>query len=379
MDRRGDDLSTKPANSNEWPNASVNLCHDWLSGMRGGERVLEILCQAYPQAPIYTLLANQEVVSDLINAHPIHTSWLQSLPGITQHYRMLLPLFPAAINSLRPKQADVLISTSHCVAKSIQTPTDCHHICYCFTPMRYAWTFQDEYLGTSWKKALATPILEMLRRWDKKTADRVDTFIAISHHVQKRIQKYYERDADVIYPPVDTDRCQPGSTPGSCDFDLIVSALVPYKRIDLAVDAYNKTGLPLRIIGAGGARQSLEAKANDNIIFEGWQPDDTVLDRYRNCRFLIFPGEEDFGIVPLEAQACGKPVIAFERGGACETIQAEKTGIFFKRQTTDDLIQAINQAQQCDWDPIAIRQHAETFSIPAFKASMQAAIAKSLH
>ena len=357
-----------------WPDAKVALCHDWLSGMRGGERVLEILCHAYPQAPLYTLLANPDAVSETIRNRPIRTSCLQRIPGIVQHYRSFLPLFPAAVRSLKPEPADIMISTSHCVAKSIRKPPNCHHLCYCFTPMRYAWTFQEEYLGSKWRTTLAKPLLAALRHWDARTADRVDTFIAISNHVKKRIEDYYQREASVIYPPVDTDRCTPGPDGGTRDFDLIVSALVPYKRIDLAIEAYNRTGHPLRIIGTGGSRDKLEAKAAPNIIFEGWQPDDIVLERYRNCRLLVFPGEEDFGIVPLEAQACGKTVVAYNRGGACETIRANQTGIFFEDQTPDDLANAVHVAGKRIWDPVAIRQHALTFSNTAFIAAMQDAI-----
>jgi len=362
----------------EWPPARVALCHDWLSGMRGGERVLEILCQAYPEAPLYTLLANPAAVSEPIRQRPIHTSWLQHLPGITRNYRMLLPLFPAALRSLHPTAPDLLISTSHCVAKSIRTPPNCHHLCYCFTPMRYAWTFQEEYLGSKWRQTLADPLLAALRRWDARTAARVDTFVAISRHVQARIEKFYQREASVIYPPVDTTRCTPGKDPGTRDFDLIVSALVPYKRIDLAITAYNGTGFPLRIVGTGGSRKALEAMAGPNISFEGWQPDAVVLEHYRNCRLLVFPGEEDFGIVPLEAQACGKPVVAFNRGGACETIRSNETGSFFDRQTPEALAAAVHIAGKRLWDPVTIRRHAENFSHANFIRAMQTTIQQCL-
>lgn len=365
---------TAPQPPTHWPTARVALCHDWLSGMRGGERVLEILCEAYPEAPLYTLLADPAVVSEPIRNRTIHTSWLQKIPHITRNYRMLLPLFPAAVRSLKPAPADILISTSHCVAKSIRTPAHCHHLCYCFTPMRYAWTFQEEYLGSKMRKTIAAPLLAALRQWDARTASRVDTFIAISRYVQTRIQNFYEREAKVIYPPVDTDRCSPGKTPGPCDYDLIVSALVPYKRIDLAIEAYNRTGYPLRIVGTGGSRNTLEARAQPNITFEGWQPDEVVLERYRNCRLLVFPGEEDFGIVPLEAQACGKPVVAYNRGGACETILPNQTGIFFEHQTPEELAHAVQIAGNRAWDAHAIRRHAQTFSNAAFIAAMQDAI-----
>ncbi len=373
--------SRDPSNSTpEWPPVRAALCHDWLTGMRGGERVLELLCEGFPQAPIYTLLANPAAVCDAIRNHPIQTSWLQKIHRIENIYRMLLPLFPAAIRSLHPAPADILISTSHCVAKSIRPHPACRHLCYCFTPMRYAWTFQDEYLGKhSLKKQLARPILAALRHWDARTTNHVDAFVAISHHVRQRIEAYYQREASVIYPPVDTLRCTPGPTPGSQDFDLIVSALVPYKRIDLAVEAYNRSGFPLRIVGTGGARNTLEAKAQPNITFEGWQSDETVLERYRNCRFLVFPGEEDFGIVPLEAQACGKPVIAFGRGGACETVKEGQTGLFFARQTPEALQEAVQKATHTEWNQTTIRKHAQSFDNAVFIQNMIQAIEQCLN
>jgi glycosyltransferase involved in cell wall biosynthesis len=364
-----------------WPALSAALCHDWLSGMRGGERVLEMLCDGFPSAPIYTLLANRAVISDTITRHPIHTSWLQRIPTIEKHYRALLPLFPAAIRSLRPPpETELLISTSHCVAKSIRTNPHTRHLCYCFTPMRYAWTLYDDYFGSGRAKALiARPLLAGLRRWDRRTADRVDHFVAISHHVRQRIEAFYGRDADVVYPPVDTCRCTPGPTSGTRDFDLIVSALVPYKRIDLAIDAYNQLGWPLKIVGVGGKRKDLEARAGRNITFEGWRSDDEVLELYRHCRLLVFPGEEDFGIVPLEAQACGKPVVAYGRGGALETVQDGVSGLFFDRQTPEALAQAVEEAAARHWDAAVIRRHAEAFGTPVFIRGLSASIAKCIN
>ncbi|HAS83512.1 MAG TPA: glycosyltransferase family 4 protein [Verrucomicrobia bacterium] len=365
------------APSADWPSLSAVLCHDWLTGMRGGERVLELLCEGFPSAPIYTLLANPGTVSKSISSHPIHTSWLQHIPSIEDKYRALLPLFPAAIRSLHPPPAEVVISTSSCVAKSIIPHPRSRHLCYCFTPMRYAWTFYEEYFGGSPIKGLiARPLLAWLRRWDRRTADRVDLFVAISQHVRERIKTFYGREADVVYPPVDTVRCTPGPTAGTCDFDLIVSAMVPYKRIDLAIDAYNQLGYPLKIVGVGGKRAELAARAMPNITFEGWRSDDEVLALYRHCRLLIFPGEEDFGIVPLEAQACGKPVVAYGKGGALETVKPGVSGIFFDRQTPDALSRAIIEAARHAWDPVAIRRHAETFGTHAFIRGLSAAIEK---
>jgi hypothetical protein len=235
--------------------------------------------------------------------------------------------------------------------------------------MRYAWTFRDEYFGGNRvKAALAAPLLAALRRWDRATASRVDRFVAISRHVQDRIQRFYGRAADIVYPPVDTARHTPAEHP-SADFDLVVSALVPYKRVDLAVKAYNKSGFPLRVIGIGGEADRLRAMAGPNITFLGWQPDDTVLDHYRNCRLLVFPGEEDFGIVPLEAQACGRPVAAYACGGALETVRDGLSGVLFPSQTVPSLLSAVEACARIPWDSRAIRAHAETFSAERFAAA----------
>ena len=363
----------------DWATLNVVLCHDWLTGMRGGERVLEILCDAFPKAPIYTLLHYPAAVSTTINRHPVHASWLQRLPGMQRNYRHWLPLFPSAIEDFQvPEGEDLVISTSHCVAKGIRPPPLTRHLCYCFTPMRYAWLFQAEYLGRNpVKRLLAAPLLAWLRRWDRRTLCRVDRFVALSRHVQERIRKFYDREADVVYPPVAADYWTPDGQPPA-DFDLVVSALVPYKRIDLAVAAYNRLGRPLKIVGVGTELPRLRALAGPNIEFLGWQPDERVRDLYRRCRALIFPGEEDFGLVPLEAQACGRPVVALARGGLLETVRDGVTGVFFQQQTADDLRRAVEDCHARSWDSAAIRAHAEQFSPAAFVAGLAASIAKTL-
>jgi glycosyltransferase involved in cell wall biosynthesis len=358
----------------EWKNLKVALCHDWLTGMRGGERVLEILCRAFPRAPIYTLVYEPGAVSALIRSHTIIPSWLGRIPGATRHYRKLLPLFPLAIRSLRTGDCDLLISSSHCVAKGIRTRPGTRHLCYCFTPMRYAWTFYAEYFGGKPLRALAgKALLPALRRWDRKTSRQVDEFVGISRHVQERIRRFYGREAAVVYPPVDTNACAPGAAPRG-SFDLVVSALVPYKRVDLAVRAYTKSGHPLTVVGTGSERAHLERLAGPNIEFAGWLSDDAVRDRYRRARLLVFPGEEDFGIVPLEAQACGCPVVAYRKGGATETIVEGVTGEFFDRQNTDDLLAAVTRCAGRSWRAEALRTHAEKFGQQAFVNGMAAAI-----
>jgi glycosyltransferase involved in cell wall biosynthesis len=360
-----------------WRDTNAVLCHDWLTGMRGGERCLELLCDGFPKAPIHTLIHNRPAISDTINSHPIHTSCVQHLPGINNHYRNMLPLFPAAVRTLKPQSADVMISLSHCVAKSIRPAKGTPHISYCFTPMRYAWTFFEEYFGNSTKAQLVRPLLAILRDWDRRTANRVDTFVAISHHVAKRIKRFYGRDSEMVYPPVDVHRCTPG-TPGDDGYVLIVSAMVPYKRVDLAVRAYSQANLPLRVVGVGGQLDELRQLAGPSVQILGWQSDEAILELYRRCRLLVFPGEEDFGIVPLEAQACGKPVVAFRKGGALETVRENETGCFFDEQTEAALLDAVQTCTQTNWDPTHIRNHAMNFSPQVYIDGIARVIDKTL-
>lgn len=367
-----------PEFPSNWSKLNVALSHDWLTGMRGGERVLELLCDGFPAAPVHALIHNRGAVSDAINRHDVRTSFLQRVPGIFKYYRYFLPFYTAAIGGMRAPEADLLISTSHCVAKGLKTRPGTKHLCYCFTPMRYAWMFFDEYFGGNpAKKFFLEPLLAYLRAWDVEASKKVDLFVAISRHVQRRIQIHYGREADVVYPPVNTAYYTPG--PGQHDgFDLVVSALVPYKRLDLAIGAYARSGYPLKVVGTGTERSALETIADANIEFLGWQPDERVRDLYRRCRFLVFPGEEDFGIVPVEAQACGKPVIAYAHGGAVETVIKGVSGILFKEQSEEALIHAVDEAASTTWDPAAIRANAERFSTRNFLDGLNASIQKCL-
>ncbi|MCF7838009.1 MAG: glycosyltransferase [Candidatus Marinimicrobia bacterium] len=352
--------------------ARVVLVHDWLTGMRGGERVLEVLADWFPAAPIYTLFARPAALSPTLTAHPIHTSRLQQIPGILNHYRNLLPLFPAALAGLRLPPCDLVISTSHCVAKSIRPPAGARHLCYCFTPMRYAWGFFDEYLGAdSIKRRLAAPLLLALRHWDRRANQRVDRFVAISRHIQARIARCYNRDAGVVYPPVNTDFFTPDPTVTPGAYDLIVSALVPYKRIDLALEAYRL--LPerrLKIVGAGTEYERLRATAPANIEWLGRRADPEVRALYQGCGCLVFPGEEDFGIVPLEAQACGRPVVGYDRGGLRETVRPNETGILFSPQTPTHLAAAVRACTQTTWPAERLRAQALTFAPDAFRSAL---------
>ncbi len=354
----------------------VVLGHDWLTGMRGGERVLTHFCEAFPNSPLVTLLANPSSVTEIIRNRQIVTSFMQHIPGVAKHYRKLLPLMGHAALTTKVPEGDIFLTTSSCVAHAFNPPEGMKMLCYCFTPMRYAWLFPEEYLGRT-KARLLKPYLAHLRAWDKKHSSRVDRYVALSHHVQKRIKDFYGRESDVVYPPVDTVRCTPAIDGGEKNngYDLVVSAIVPYKRIDLAVAAYNKLGTPLKIVGVGGALEKLKATANDNIEFLGWRSDEEILELYRGCRMLIFPGEEDYGIVPLEAMACGKPVVAFGRGGATETVKDMVSGLFFEEQSPDSLIAAIEKAALQNWDHAAIRGRAEEFDVKQFLEGMAASIA----
>lgn len=361
----------------KWKNLKVILAHDWLTGIRGGERVLEILCRAFPRAPIYTLVYNPAAVSRTISDHRVITSKLQNIPGVKRYYRNLLPFFPAAIEAFRPCAADLVISTSHCVAKGLHAPPGARHLCYCFTPMRYAWVFYEEYFGCNpLKKAVLRPVLRRLREWDRKSSERVDHFATLSRHVQKRIMDFYGRASDVVYPPVDLSFWTPGGDGGS--YDLVVSALVPYKRIDIAVKAYGKTGFPLKIVGAGTEAGKLAAMAAGNVEFLGRVSDERLRELYRHCRALIFPGEEDFGLTPLEAMACGRPVVAYGKGGVLETVVEGTTGLFFKEQNEEGLIDAIQKCATAKWDRARIRSNAERFNEGSFLNGLSASIEKSL-
>ena len=349
-----------------WSILNVVLSHDWLTGMRGGERVLALLCDGFPGAPIFSLIHNRAAISETINRHPVTTSWLQHVPGIMKGYRYYLPFFTAAVERMRPPEADLLISTSHCIAKGLQPKPGTKHLCYCFTPMRYAWLFYDEYFGGNpLKKAMIKPLLGSLRDWDQRTAERVDVFVTLSRHVQARIRRFYGRDANVVYPPVDVDFYTPAQG-GHDGFDLIVSALVPYKRIDLAVCAYNRLGYPLKIVGTGTEYDALKNIAGPNVEFLGWQSDEANRELYRRCRCLIFPGEEDFGIVPVEAQACGRPVVAYGQGGALESVVENVTGVFFREQTEGALLAAIETCAGHEWNSSTIQRNAKRFSPQEF-------------
>jgi glycosyltransferase involved in cell wall biosynthesis len=354
----------------------VVLVHDWLTGMRGGEKCLEVLCRRWRRARLLTLLHRRGSVSPAIECLRPQTSFLNLLPESHRYYRYLLPLMPAAVTSWRLPPCDLVVSFSHCVAKAIRPRRDpVPHVCYCFTPMRYAWHMREAYFANRVRgvkaRALET-FLRWLRDWDRRTAEGVTHFLAISETVRRRIAECYGRDSTVIYPPVDTDFYHTAAVARE-DFYLAVSAFAPYKRLDLAIQACNALRQKLLIIGSGQDEARLRSLAGPTIHFLGWQPDTVIRDHLRRCRALIFPGEEDFGIVPVEAQACGAAVIAFGRGGATETVipperRREPTGLWFTEQTAEALAEALIafEKRRGAFAPSAARRQALRFNAARF-------------
>jgi len=355
----------------------VALVHDWLTGMRGGERVLEVVCRMFPQATLHTLVHVPGTVSPAIERLRPQTSILQRVPNVARWYRHLLPLYPAALQTLDVGDADLVISLSHCVAKSIRTPPHARHLCYCFTPVRYAYDQFDAYfgparLGTA-GSAVMRPIMRAFAGWDQRTSGRPDRYVAISQYVARRIARYYTRQSVVIHPPVDTTFFTPAQTaaprlPGA----LVVSALVPYKRVDVAIAACRQAGVPLTVVGTGPEMGALRAMAGPEVSFLGAVADTEIRERYRTASMVLLPGEEDFGIVPLEAQACGTPVVALGRGGARETVVDGETGIL-----TGDGVGAfadgVRAAHGRAWSPAACRAQAERFATDRFVRELQEA------
>jgi glycosyltransferase involved in cell wall biosynthesis len=357
----------------------VVLVHDWLTGMRGGEKCLEPACRRWPGAPLFTLLHRPGTISEPIERLRPRTTLLNRLPGVGRYYRYLLPAMPLAARWPIP-DCDAVLSFSHCVAKAAAPPSGVPHVCYCFTPMRYAWHQRASYfrrgrLGRT-KVAAAELLLARLRAWDRRTADRVTHFVAISETVRRRIGECYGRESVVVYPPVDTDFFTPAAVSRE-GYYLIVSALAPYKRFDLAVESCNRLGRKLVVVGTGQDAAKLKALAGPTVSFLGWQPGEALRDHFRRCRAVLFPAEEDFGIVPVEAQACGAPVIALGRGGVTETVRplgtaAEPTGVFFAEQTADAVADAIERFEQevGEFDPRTARRNALPFCRDRYEAEL---------
>ncbi|MDR2123491.1 MAG: glycosyltransferase [Desulfovibrio sp.] len=357
----------------------VALVHYWLTGMRGGEKVLERLCRIFPRADIYTHVIDRSAVPEEILRHDIRTTFIARLPGAVTRYRHYLPLMPAALEQIDLRGYDLVVSSESGPAKGVLTGPDCLHICYCHSPMRYLWDFYQEYLesfGPVTRTAFRL-FAHRLRLWDYASAARVDRFIANSRAVAGRIRKYYRREADVIYPPVDCARFRPADgvfAPPAADAPYVfLGQLVAYKKADLAVRAFNASGRRLLIIGDGEQRKKLQAEAGPNVTFALRRDDAETARLLAASRALVFPGEEDFGIVPLEAAAAGRPVLAYARGGALETVRDGVTGLFFSEQTPESLNAGLDrlEARYDAFDPAALSAWAAHFDTEVFDRRMR--------
>jgi len=361
-------------------NIKIALVHHWLVGMRGGERIVECLCSIFPDIDIYTLVYNKNKISDLINSKNIHTSFLQKMPFSKKHHEIYLPLMPVAVEQFDLSDYDLVISIESGIAKGVIIKPETCHICYCNTPMRYLWNMYFEYMKNERvnfiKRSFIKAFFNYLRVWDLATASRVDYFISNSDNVRKRVLKYYRRDSRVIYPPVNVNEFK--SSGKKEDYYLIVSQLTSYKRIDLAVEAFNELGRNLIIIGDGPESKRLKRKANKNIKFLGWQEDRVLKKYYSGARAFIFPGEEDFGITPVEAQASGTPVIGYGKGGLLETVIDGVTGIFFNEQNAGSLAAAVKKFEKLEYsmDSSGIRGNSERFDSSVFEKEIKSFISE---
>lgn len=353
----------------------VAIVHDWLNQVGGGEAVLEALHELFPEAPIYTTLYDRNVMPDHYRTWDIRTSFLQRLPRTTAYFRYLMPLYPLAIEQFDLSTYDLVVSSSSFWAKGVMTLPETLHVCYCHAPMRYAW---DVYYESSRDlpavmRAPLAAIVHWLRQWDVTSAHRVDAFVANSEFVASKINKYYRRDAVVIYPPVDTHYFVPNGSVG--DYYLVVSRLRPYKRLEIAVEAFNRLGLPLKIIGSGVELERLRRLAGANVEVLGWQPRSKVREYLARCRSFVLTAKEDFGIAPVEAMAAGRPVVAYGAGGALETVVEGVTGVFFDEQTPEALIEGVQRLEALmPFDSHTIRAHARQYDRSVFLERMTAYI-----
>jgi glycosyltransferase involved in cell wall biosynthesis len=353
----------------------VAIVHDWLNQRGGAEAVLAALVDLLPGAPVYTSIYWPAAMPAAFREWPIHTTWMDHLPGIHRRHQPYLLLYPYAFSGLRLEGYDLVISNKSAFCLGVKVSPGTRHLCYCLTPTRFVWDY-DTYVGqeeaSPLARTLVRPFLGSLRRWERAAAGRVDTFISISREVRARVRRVYGRESTVLYPPVDTERFAPADAHD--DYFLVVSRLVPYKRIDVAVQAFSQLGLPLWIAGSGRDQTRLEALAGPSVRFLGRVPDDELGGLLARCRAFVFPGMEDFGIAPVEAMAAGRPVIAVAAGGALDTVVEGVSGNFLDQQTPASLAEAVRRFEAADFDSETIRAQARRFDSCVFRAGMQAAI-----
>ena len=350
----------------------VAIVHYWLVGMRGGEKVVENLCRLFPEADIFTHVYAPDRVSEEIRRHRVIPSFINALPRAKTMYQRYLPLMPLALEQFDLRGYDLILSSESGPAKGVLAPPGALHVCYCHSPMRYVWNMYHDYRERSGAltKALMPAAAHYIRNWDALSSMRVDHFIANSFTVRDRIQRYYRRDAQVIHPPVDVEAFEVVPEEVS-DYFLMVGELVPYKRSELAIEAFNRMGLPLVVIGGGERLDAMRALAGPTVKILGAQPFAVLRRHYARCQALIFPGEEDFGIVPVEAQANGRPVIAYGRGGATETVCDGQSGLLFHEQSVEGLIAAVQRFKTMTFDPLRIAKGARRFSADRFQSAMR--------
>jgi len=348
------------------------IVHDYLNQYGGAERVLEVLHALFPDAPVYTSIYAPDRLPAFYRSWDVRTSWLQRLPAIHRKHQLYLPLYPLAFSRLQLDGFDLVVSSSSAFAKSVRVSPGTVHICYCHSPMRFAWDFMT-YAAREELPALVRqllrPFMAWLRRWDRRTAQHIDVIVANSHTVAERIRRYWGRHAVVVHPPVSVDRARPAPPQEIGDYFLLVSRLVHYKRLDIVIEACNQLRLPLKVIGDGRARSALERLAGPTVQFLGTVSDEEKFHLYARCRAAIFPAEDDFGIAQVEVQAAGRPAIALARGGACETVVDGVTGVLFPEQTVESLVAALRRFEHLQFDPSTIRQHAERFRPERFQAA----------
>jgi glycosyltransferase involved in cell wall biosynthesis len=357
----------------------IAIVCDWLTVYAGAERVIYEMHQLFPKAPIYTTLYDAKACKVFENAD-VRESWLKFVPFGRKFHRLLFPFMPGVFERMDLDEYDLVLSSAHSAAKGVITMPETIHVAYCHSPMRYVWdqshSYQKGFRLFAFLNFLTRPILHRIRLWDRIAAERVDRFIANSHYISRRIKKYYGRESDVIHPPVDLSRFSLGV--GDRDYYLAVGRLIPYKRFDLVVDAFNKLGKKVKIVGTGPEMKKLKRRAKKNIEFVGKVSDEELQKIYQGAKALIFPQLEDFGIVPLEAMACGAPVIAYSAGGALETVKDGVSGLFFEKQNVESLVKAVKKFEGRDWDAAVVAKSVEDFGSARFKSELRHFLEKAM-